>query len=58
MGELTIHGGYTDYNYGYNSLVFLTSGNIPNRLKGAFVSYGASYKNDFGKLKLKIKLHF
>jgi len=52
-GSVTVHGGYTDYNYGYNSLVFLPSGNIPNRLKGDFVSYGFNYKNDFGKLKLK-----
>ena len=55
IGELAVHGGYTDYNYGYNSLVFFTSGNIPNRLKGAFASYGASYKNNFGKLKLNSK---
>lgn len=53
IGSLTVHGGYTDYNYGYNSLVFFTSGSIPNRLKGSFASYGFNYKNDFGKLKLK-----
>jgi len=53
IGNITVHGGYTDYNYGYNSLVFLASGNIPNRLKGNFSSYGFNYKNDFGKLKLK-----
>jgi len=53
IGSISVHGGYTDYNYGYNRLVFLTSGNIPNRLKGNFASYGANYKNDFGKLKLK-----
>jgi len=53
IGSVTVHGGYTDYNYGYNSLVFFTSGNIPNRLKGGFASYGVNYKNDFGKLKLK-----
>lgn len=52
IGSVTVHGGYTDYNYGYNSLVFLSSGNIPNRLKGGFASYGFNYKNIFGKLKL------
>ncbi|NQY31323.1 MAG: putative porin, partial [Flavobacteriaceae bacterium] len=53
IGNIIVHGGYADYNYGYNSLVFLTTGNIPNRLKGGFASYGVNYKNDFGKLKLK-----
>jgi len=53
IGTITVHGGYTDYNYGYHSLVFLTSGSIPNRLKGGFASYGVNYKNDFGKLELK-----
>jgi len=52
IGTVTINAGYADYNYGYHSLVFLTSGNIPNRLKGGFASYGADYKNEFGKLKL------
>jgi len=53
IGRVTVYGGYTDYNYGYNSLVFLTSEGIPNRLKGSFASYGAGYKNVFGKLKIK-----
>jgi len=52
IGAVSVNAGYTDYNYGYHRLVFLTSGNIPNRLKGGFASYGVDYKNDFGKLKL------
>jgi hypothetical protein len=53
LGNITGHVGYTDYNYGYNSVVNLTTGFIPNRLKSGFASFGASYKNEFGKLKLK-----
>ena len=53
LGNITGHVGYTDYNYGYNSVVNLTTGYVPNRLKSGFASFGASYKNEFGKLKLK-----
>lgn len=53
LGSVKAHVGYTDYNYGYNSVVNLTTGFIPNRLKSGFTSFGASYKNEFGKLKLK-----
>lgn len=53
LGSVKAHVGYTDYNYGYNSVVNLTTGFIPNRLKSGFASFGASYKNEFGKLKLK-----
>ncbi|MDC3388452.1 putative porin [Flavobacteriaceae bacterium] len=52
VGNITVNAGYTDYNYGYNSLVFLDNENIPNRIKGGFASYGANYKNSFGKLHL------
>jgi hypothetical protein len=52
FGSLKIYGGYTDYNYGYNNLVFLETQNIPNRLKGGFASYGLNYNNSFGKLNL------
>ena len=52
LGNISVNAGYTDYNYGYNSLVFLDNVNIPNRIKGGFASYGANYKNSFGKLQL------
>jgi len=55
IGAVTVNAGYTDYNYGYHRLVFLTSGDIPNRLKGGFASYGVDYKNNLGELKLKSK---
>jgi hypothetical protein len=53
LGAVTAHVGYTDYNYGYNSIVNLSTGYVPNRLKSGFASYGLSYKNQFGKMKLK-----
>ncbi len=53
IGEITAHVGYTDYNYGYDRIVHLTTGNIPNRLKSGFASYGIGYKNNYGKLHLK-----
>ncbi|MGB1270141.1 MAG: putative porin [Flavobacteriaceae bacterium] len=52
LGRIKAHVGYTDYNYGYNSVVNLATGFVPNRLKGGFASYGVSYVNEFGKLKL------
>lgn len=52
LGAITAHVGYTDYNYGYNSVVNLTTGYIPNRLKSGFASFGLKYKRQFGKLKL------
>jgi len=53
MGTFSAHIGYTDYNYGYDRIVHLTAGAIPNRLKSGFASYGGSYKNSYGKLSLK-----
>lgn len=50
IGHVTAHVGYTDYNYGYNSVVNINSTYIPNRLKSGFLSYGFTYKNTFGKL--------
>ena len=53
LGNIKAHVGYTDYNYGYNSVVNLTTGYVPNRLKSGLASFGASYKNEFGRVKLK-----
>lgn len=54
LGKVTVSGGYTDYNYGYNSVVSLSSGEvIPNRLKGGFASYGVAYENKIGDIDLK-----
>ena len=52
LGQFKAHVGYTDYNYGYNSVVSLVSGYVPNRLKSGFASVGANYKAKFKKLSL------
>ncbi len=52
LGNITLQAGYTDYNYGYNSLVFFENENIPNRLKGGFASYGVNYNKSFQKFQL------
>ncbi len=48
IGSLTAFIGYTDYNYGYNTVLYLEEGTITNRLKGDLVQAGASYKKRFG----------
>ncbi len=48
IGNLTAFIGYTDYNYGYNTVLYLDDGNITNRLKGDLVQAGATYKKNFG----------
>lgn len=57
IGEITAHVGYTDYNYGYNRIVNLTTGYMPNRLKGGFASYGFAYQNNYGKLGVQAKFN-
>lgn len=47
IGELSAFIGYTDYNYGYNSILVLESGNITNRLKGNIIEAGASYRKEY-----------
>ena len=52
LGTLSVFGNYTDYNYGYNTLVIIGGQTIPNRLKGGFAGYGASYLKQFKKFRL------
>ncbi|MFC5044134.1 putative porin [Aquimarina hainanensis] len=52
LGKVKIIGGYSDYNYGYNSLLVKQnesgeSISIPNRIKGNVSFVGAAYKNTF-----------
>ena len=55
IGQLKFRIGYTDYNYGYNSLVSLEGNQITNRLKGEIVSVGGEYKNKIGKFLVQGK---
>lgn len=54
VGALTANVAYTDYNYGYNSIVYLANNEfVPNRLKSGFLSYGLKYKNQLNKIFLE-----
>ncbi len=60
LGNLEVFLGYTDFNYGYNSILILDEGRITNRLQGNVVEAGASYQKEyrgfelFGKAALNI----
>ncbi len=47
LGTLRGFIGYTDYNYGYNSILELVDGRITNRLKGNLVQAGAQYEKTY-----------
>ena len=48
IGNLTAFIGFTDYNYGYNTVLYLDEGTTTNRLTGDIIQAGASYKKMFG----------
>ena len=52
LGKLTASVGYTDFNYGYNSVLILDEGRISNRLKGNITEAGAEYKNSYKGFRL------
>ena len=58
IGSLTAFVGYTDYNYGYNSVIIFDEGSIANRLKGNLVQAGASYKKIYKSYLVKELLIF
>ncbi|WP_299366561.1 putative porin [Winogradskyella sp.] len=47
IGELMFALNYTDFNYGYNSVVIFPDENIPNRIKSSFLGVEAEYKKAF-----------
>ncbi|MCR9182785.1 MAG: putative porin [Flavobacteriaceae bacterium] len=60
LGNVKVSLGFTDFNYGYNSVLILDNERITNRLKGNVVEAGASYQKEyrgfelFGKAALNI----
>ncbi|MEX0995958.1 MAG: putative porin [Flavobacteriaceae bacterium] len=60
LGNVKVSIGFTDFNYGYNSVLILDNERISNRLKGNIVEAGASYQKEyrgfelFGKAALNI----
>ncbi len=55
VGDMSAFIQYTDYNYGYNTVIQLTDGRIPNRLKGNLVQAGATYKKQYRGFQLSGK---
>lgn len=60
LGKLNVFIGYTDFNYGYDQILFLNEETIINRILGNIVEAGASYQKTyrgfelFGKAALNI----
>lgn len=53
LGEIGAFIGYTDYNYGYNTVLILDNdGRITNRLKGDLLQFGASYRKQYRGFEL------
>ena len=52
IGSLSAFIGYTDYNYGYNSVIIFDEGRITNRIKGNIVQAGAAYKKHYKGFEL------
>ena len=52
LGDVSVSGSYTNFNYGYDKVVNLDGTWITNRLKGDAMAFGASYKNKIGQFNL------
>lgn len=52
LGKFTASVGYTEFNYGYNSILILDDGRIPNRLKGSITEARAEYKKTYKGFEL------
>ncbi|MDP2688438.1 MAG: putative porin [Aequorivita sp.] len=52
LGKITAWAGYTDFNYGYNSVLILDEERIPNRIKGNNIEAGAAYEKEYRGFKL------
>ncbi len=55
LGKISAWAGYTDFNYGYNSVLILDEGRIPNRIKGNLIEAGAAYEKEYRGFKLSGK---
>ncbi|MDP3360327.1 MAG: putative porin [Lutibacter sp.] len=52
VGVLRAKANYFNYNYHYNSILYLDAQTIPEKLKGNVIAVGADWKTNFGKLFL------
>jgi hypothetical protein len=53
FGNVKAFTTFTDYNYGYDTLVALDSGVIPNRIKGNLLAIGGAYEKTYKGFQLK-----
>lgn len=53
LGDIHGYITYTNYNYGYNSILYLDHGTITNRLKGNAVEAGGKYTNQYRNMRLE-----
>jgi len=52
FGRLMAFVGFTDFNYGYDSVLILDDGRIPNRIQGTILEAGAEYKKKYRGFEL------
>ncbi len=52
VGVLRAKANYFNYNYHYNSILYLDAETIPEKLKGNAIAVGANWKTNFRKLFL------
>lgn len=55
LGKITAWAGYTDLNYGYNSVLILDNSTIPDRIIGNMVEVGAAYEKEYRGFELSGK---
>lgn len=55
IGKITAWAGYTDFNYGYDSVLILDDERIANRIKGNIIEAGAAYEKEYRGFKLSGK---
>ncbi len=53
VGDLQFNASHNNYNYGYDRVIVLDQGTIPNRLKGDIISLGAKYNKLYKGFNLK-----
>lgn len=47
LGKIGAFVSYTNFNYGYNSVLIFDDSRIPNRLQGDIITAGANYKKQY-----------
>ena len=52
LGDIRVFAGYTSFNYGYNTVLYLDNQTITNRIKGNIVEAGAAYRKQYRGFEL------